>query len=99
MLHSEVEKLFYVVFRTDDQQLIKHLFEDAKILNWIVEAAREEYIELHTKGGRLRKGYLGHLTRIANSIVELGAEKPNITSYLNGKYSSPSKCFMRNFSL
>ena len=84
MLHSETEKLLNELLLSDDPQLIKHLFEEAQVLEWIIEASKDQYIELHAKGRRLRKGYLGHLTRIANSIIDFSIQNKTLLNYLEG---------------
>jgi len=86
-LHSEIEKLLNSIFVNNDPLLIKHLFEDAKIIPWIVGAFKDQHVVLHNKGIRVRKGYLGHLTRIANSMIQYSANNETISGYLKGNSS------------
>uniref|UniRef100_A0A671XQZ5 Protein phosphatase 6, regulatory subunit 3 n=1 Tax=Sparus aurata TaxID=8175 RepID=A0A671XQZ5_SPAAU len=55
--------------------LIKHLFQKCQFIQRIVEAWSSNEKE-QAEGGR-RRGYMGHLTRIANSIVHNCDKGPN----------------------
>ncbi|XP_047246739.1 serine/threonine-protein phosphatase 6 regulatory subunit 3 isoform X4 [Girardinichthys multiradiatus] len=58
-----------------ESALIKHLFEACQLIQRIVDAWRSNEKE-QAEGGR-RRGYMGHLTRIANSIVHNSDKGPN----------------------
>uniref|UniRef100_A0A673JKE1 Serine/threonine-protein phosphatase 6 regulatory subunit 3-like n=1 Tax=Sinocyclocheilus rhinocerous TaxID=307959 RepID=A0A673JKE1_9TELE len=67
--------------RENDQEpireniLIKHLFQKCQLLQRILDAWGSNEKE-QAEGGR-RRGYMGHLTRIANSIVHNSDKGPN----------------------
>ncbi|XP_052399921.1 serine/threonine-protein phosphatase 6 regulatory subunit 3 isoform X2 [Carassius gibelio] len=69
--------------RENDQEpireniLIKHLFQKCQLIQRILDAWGSNEKE-QTEGGR-RRGYMGHLTRIANSIVHNSDKGPNGT--------------------
>ncbi|XP_076878440.1 serine/threonine-protein phosphatase 6 regulatory subunit 3 isoform X2 [Brachyhypopomus gauderio] len=69
--------------RDDDKEpvreniLITHLFQKCRLIQRILEAWSSNEKE-QMEGGR-RRGYMGHLTRIANSIVHNSDKGPNGT--------------------
>ncbi|XP_023204219.1 serine/threonine-protein phosphatase 6 regulatory subunit 3 isoform X4 [Xiphophorus maculatus] len=60
---------------TVESALIRHLFQACQLIQRIVEAWHSNEKE-QSEGGR-RRGYMGHLTRIANSIVHNSDKGPN----------------------
>ncbi|XP_013888638.1 serine/threonine-protein phosphatase 6 regulatory subunit 3 [Austrofundulus limnaeus] len=58
-----------------ESALIKHLFQKCQLIQRIVDAWGSNEKE-QGEGGR-RRGYMGHLTRIANSIVHNSEKGPN----------------------
>ncbi|KAL0968353.1 hypothetical protein UPYG_G00265760 [Umbra pygmaea] len=63
--------------------LVTHLFQDCHLVQRILDAW-EENSKMQAQGG-MRKGYMGHLTRIANTIVcnmEKGPVHTQITSLI-----------------
>ncbi|XP_027885686.1 serine/threonine-protein phosphatase 6 regulatory subunit 3 isoform X4 [Xiphophorus couchianus] len=60
---------------TVESALIRHLFQACQLIQRIVDAWRSNEKEQY-EGGR-RRGYMGHLTRIANSIVHNSDKGPN----------------------
>ena len=48
----------------------------------IIENSKDEFIELPNKNRKIRKGYLGHLNKIANDILRCGNIDDNIQKYL-----------------
>ncbi|XP_032869271.1 serine/threonine-protein phosphatase 6 regulatory subunit 3-like isoform X1 [Amblyraja radiata] len=63
---------------TQDNTLIRHLFEKCQLMHRVV-SAWEENEKIQSEGGR-RKGYMGHLTRIANAMAQNSENGPNQTS-------------------
>uniref|UniRef100_A0A672ZLF5 Protein phosphatase 6, regulatory subunit 3 n=1 Tax=Sphaeramia orbicularis TaxID=375764 RepID=A0A672ZLF5_9TELE len=61
--------------RARESILIKHLFQKCQFIQRIVDAWSSNEKE-QAEGGR-RRGYMGHLTRIANSIVHNCDKGPN----------------------
>ncbi|XP_051885599.1 serine/threonine-protein phosphatase 6 regulatory subunit 3 isoform X4 [Pristis pectinata] len=55
--------------------LIKHLFQKCQLIQRILDAWENNEKE-QSEGGR-RKGYMGHLTRIANAVVHNAEKGPN----------------------
>ncbi|XP_059831908.1 serine/threonine-protein phosphatase 6 regulatory subunit 3 isoform X3 [Hypanus sabinus] len=55
--------------------LIKHLFQKCQLIPRILDAWENNEKE-QSEGGR-RKGYMGHLTRIANAVVHNAEKGPN----------------------
>ncbi|MCJ8733661.1 hypothetical protein PDJAM_G00226170 [Pangasius djambal] len=67
------------------QDLITHLFQTCRLVQRILDAW-EENDRTQSEGG-MRRGYMGHLTRIANAVaqsVEKGAAQGHITQLING---------------
>ncbi|KAJ8417678.1 hypothetical protein AAFF_G00225210 [Aldrovandia affinis] len=58
-----------------ENQLVSHLFQKCQIIQRILDAWASNEKE-QAEGGR-RRGYMGHLTRIANSIVHSTDKGPN----------------------
>ncbi|TRY58656.1 hypothetical protein DNTS_024797 [Danionella cerebrum] len=64
--------------------LIKHLLKDCRLIQRILDAWDEN--ERTQEAGGMRRGYMGHLTRIANTVVqnaERDQEQTYITQLLN----------------
>ncbi|XP_072889784.1 serine/threonine-protein phosphatase 6 regulatory subunit 3-like isoform X2 [Hemitrygon akajei] len=61
-----------------DNPLIRHLFQKCQLMHRVV-SAWEENEKVQSEGGR-RKGYMGHLTRIANAMAQNSENGPNHTS-------------------
>uniref|UniRef100_UPI00398E8456 serine/threonine-protein phosphatase 6 regulatory subunit 3-like isoform X3 n=1 Tax=Pristiophorus japonicus TaxID=55135 RepID=UPI00398E8456 len=60
---------------TRENPLIKHLFQKCQLMKRVV-SAWEENDKVQSEGGR-RKGYMGHLTRIANAMAQNSENGPN----------------------
>ncbi|XP_067830637.1 serine/threonine-protein phosphatase 6 regulatory subunit 3-like isoform X2 [Heptranchias perlo] len=58
-----------------ENPLIKHLFQKCQLMHRVV-SAWEENDKVQSEGGR-RKGYMGHLTRIANAMAQNSENGPN----------------------
>uniref|UniRef100_A0A8C7MUX1 Protein phosphatase 6, regulatory subunit 2b n=1 Tax=Oncorhynchus kisutch TaxID=8019 RepID=A0A8C7MUX1_ONCKI len=66
--------------------LVTHLFQDCRLVLRILEAW-EENDKMQAEGG-MRRGYMGHLTRIANTVVcsmEKGPVHSQISSLITGR--------------
>ncbi|KAM9481055.1 serine/threonine-protein phosphatase 6 regulatory subunit 2 isoform 1-T5 [Clarias gariepinus] len=67
------------------QDLLSHLFQTCRLVQRILDAW-EENDRTQSEGG-MRRGYMGHLTRIANAVVqsvEGGAAQGHVTQLING---------------
>ncbi|XP_029440073.1 serine/threonine-protein phosphatase 6 regulatory subunit 1 isoform X2 [Rhinatrema bivittatum] len=61
---------------TQESPLVRHLLQKCRLVQRILSAWEENEQE-QTGGGR-RKGYMGHLTRIANALVQSSERGPNV---------------------
>ncbi|KAI7799366.1 serine/threonine-protein phosphatase 6 regulatory subunit 2-like [Triplophysa rosa] len=57
--------------------LIKHLIKDCRLVQRILDAWEEN--DKTQEAGGMRKGYMGHLTRIANTVVHNADKEPEQT--------------------
>ncbi|XP_064193173.1 serine/threonine-protein phosphatase 6 regulatory subunit 3-like isoform X1 [Anguilla rostrata] len=63
-----------------ENQLVTHLFQECHLIQRILDAWSSNEKE-QAEGGR-RRGYMGHLTRIANCVVQNTDKGPNSTQML-----------------
>ncbi|XP_059138067.1 serine/threonine-protein phosphatase 6 regulatory subunit 1 isoform X7 [Peromyscus eremicus] len=56
--------------------VLKHLLQHCRLVERIL-ASWEENDHVHRSGGGPRKGYMGHLTRVANAVVQNAEQGPN----------------------
>jgi len=83
LLHNQVEKIFTHIIESGTDDLKIALFEKAKILDFIVDNSKDSEFTLSGKHARkVRKGYLGHLVRLSNKIVE--NRDPILQKYIEG---------------
>lgn len=76
-LHTQVEKCLALALNaeltpsqeTGDNTLLLNIFVKCRLLQRILTAWKENEVEQSEKGG-CRRGYMGHLTRIANTIAK-----------------------------
>lgn len=57
--------------------LIKHLIKDCRLIQRILDAWEEN--DKTQEAGGMRKGFMGHLTRIANTVVQSADKEPEQT--------------------
>lgn len=89
-LHIQVETILTACFYSKNSRLIDYLFVDCDILGKFLEADKNPYLPtdsiMLTKpaAGRksLRAGYIGHITRITNTIAQLGNCNDQIQKHL-----------------
>lgn len=62
---------------TVTSDLIKHLIKDCRLVQRILDAWEEN--DKTQEAGGMRKGYMGHLTRIANTVVHSADKEPEQT--------------------
>jgi len=82
MLHHAYERLVTTLLTRNDPGLLKALFIDSKLLEIIIDSMKESKIEIFRQGRKIRKGNLGHLTRIANILVDSSQNSGEIQEYL-----------------
>lgn len=75
-LHSQVDRCLAFALNSNGQEsiqnpLIHSIFIKCRLLQRILEAWEENENEQNKTGGK-RRGYMGHLTNIANSVIKQG---------------------------
>lgn len=96
-LHSTVEQVVQTILDGENEELKLHLLKDAKLLDGICEASKENDEELAKPKG-VRRGYMGHLTSMSTSIINIASSTPSIekllttnekwNAYVNGALAS-----------
>ncbi|ONK70694.1 uncharacterized protein A4U43_C04F550 [Asparagus officinalis] len=89
-LHHHVESIITACLDSKNNAIVDHLFEDCNIINKFLQADKGSDLStdsnLLTKpaaGGRPpRAGYVGHITRIANKLIQVGNCNDHIQKYL-----------------
>jgi serine/threonine-protein phosphatase 6 regulatory subunit 3 len=89
MLHHHVESIISLCLESNSQTLLDHLFKDCNFLTKLLTADENPYApdttpELKSLGTRTptRIGNIGHLTRLANKIVQASTLNPIIQNHL-----------------
>ena len=80
LLHGSVEHIVQMIVSGECPILKATLFEDCNFLDKILTAREESKIHQETKGFRL--GFMGHLTRISNTIVEFAKRSKQLNDYM-----------------
>uniref|UniRef100_A0A8C1IMM4 Protein phosphatase 6, regulatory subunit 2b n=1 Tax=Cyprinus carpio TaxID=7962 RepID=A0A8C1IMM4_CYPCA len=78
--------------------MIKHLLKDCRLVQRILDAWEEN--DKTQEAGGMRKGYMGHLTRIANTVVqnaEREQEQTQIAQLIKGKLPEDYKARWEQF--
>jgi len=81
-LHSTVEQIIQTVLDGENEELKIHLLRDAKLLDGICEASRENDEECAKPRG-VRRGYMGHITSISTSIINIATSTPSVERLLS----------------
>jgi len=84
MLHHSYERFVTTLLTRNDPGLLKALFIDSQLLEIIMNSMKESKIEIFKQGRKIRKGNLGHITRIANILVDSSQNSAEIKEYLTG---------------
>mmetsp|Transcript_13769 Transcript_13769/g.11716 ORF Transcript_13769/g.11716 Transcript_13769/m.11716 type:complete len:438 (+) Transcript_13769:1077-2390(+) len=83
MLHNLVEKIFVTTLESDSHILKKKLLNQANLLDFLVESTQEtDYTMNNDQKRPTRKGYLGHITKIAKCIERLSENDSDIKTYI-----------------
>jgi len=85
-LHSTVEQVIQTILDGENEELKIHLLRDAKLLDRICEASRENDEECAKPKG-VRRGYMGHITSISTSIINIATTTPSIERLLTSSES------------
>eukprot|EP01083_Nonionella_stella_P065309 171006_1 len=80
LLHGSVEHIIQMVVSGDCSILKKALFEDCDFLNRILSARQLSATHQETQSFRL--GYMGHITRVSNTIVEFAKRNQQLLDYM-----------------
>ncbi|CAI9105072.1 OLC1v1003921C1 [Oldenlandia corymbosa var. corymbosa] len=96
-LHHHVESIIYSCLDSKNNTIIDHLFQDCSLIGRILQADKIPIVSgdlsLPTvpASGRQapRAGFIGHLTRISNKLVQLASNDTSIQTFLqeNGEWS------------
>ncbi|KAG9158484.1 hypothetical protein Leryth_016139 [Lithospermum erythrorhizon] len=89
-LHHHVERVIQSCLESKDTQLVEHLLQDCNLVGRILEAENNLTLATDTEKPTAsiqgksppRIGNIGHLTRIANKLVQLGNHNSYIQAYL-----------------
>ncbi|XP_024390594.1 uncharacterized protein [Physcomitrium patens] len=96
MLHHHVESIVTSCLESNNQKLIDHLFQDCKFLDKLLAVDENPYApdsQAESKPtvskSSTRIGNMGHLTRLANKIIQASLLNPKIQGHLqdNSKWS------------
>ncbi|GJU61347.1 serine/threonine-protein phosphatase 6 regulatory subunit 3 [Tanacetum coccineum] len=91
-IHHHIEQIIDSCLESKNTSLIEHILEDCLLVRKIVDAEKNGALLADPKiptlpaEGRTppRIGNVGHMTRIANKLIEQGANSSYIQSYLQG---------------
>ncbi|KAL3643740.1 hypothetical protein CASFOL_014555 [Castilleja foliolosa] len=91
-LHYHVEHIISSCLESKNPQFVEHLFYDCNLIGWILEAEKNFTLAVDTSKpttaaeGRppARIGNIGHITRIANKLVQLGNSNSEMQTFLQG---------------
>ncbi|XP_024963830.1 serine/threonine-protein phosphatase 6 regulatory subunit 3-like [Cynara cardunculus var. scolymus] len=91
-IHHHIEQIIDSCLESKNASLIVHILEDCHLVRKILDAEKNCALEADPKNptipaeGRTlpRIGNVGHMTRIANKLVEQGTHNSYIESYLQG---------------
>jgi len=69
ILHMNLLKIFVFIIQAGSEPLKRHLFDQAKILEFIIQAHKDSFFRIPSKlKGAVQKGYMSHLLVLANKI-------------------------------
>lgn len=89
-LHHHVEQIVISCLESKNPQFVEHLLRDCNLIGRILEAEKDSTLAVNTSRhtvpaeGRSapRIGNIGHLTRIANKLIQLGNSNSLIQTFL-----------------
>jgi hypothetical protein len=83
LLHNQIESTLRCVLEGKSTDLKDSLFVDGHFIDFLAQCGEQPDYRFPTKGKRgVRKGYLGHLTKLANLIRNLAERDAQIADYL-----------------
>eukprot|EP01114_Cavostelium_apophysatum_P018918 TRINITY_DN594_c0_g1_i1.p1 TRINITY_DN594_c0_g1~~TRINITY_DN594_c0_g1_i1.p1 ORF type:complete len:566 (-),score=171.55 TRINITY_DN594_c0_g1_i1:86-1783(-) len=81
-LHSIVEQMIQVVLDCESEQLKLALLKDCKLVDYVCQGSKLSEEE-STKPKGIRRGYMGHITAITQSLVNAASNTPSVETFLN----------------
>ncbi|XP_006846781.2 serine/threonine-protein phosphatase 6 regulatory subunit 3 [Amborella trichopoda] len=95
-LHHHVESIIMSCLESKNSTLIDHLFKECDLIGKVLSADKNPTLSSDTNGPTMpapgrpspRIGNIGHLTRMANKLVQLGNSNSQVQAYLqeNGEW-------------
>ncbi|XP_076899724.1 uncharacterized protein LOC143553664 isoform X2 [Bidens hawaiensis] len=91
-IHHHIEQIIDICIDSKNTSLIQHILETCHLVRKILDAEKNSALSSDPKNPTLpaegrtppRIGNVGHMTRIANKLIEQGANNSYIQSYLQG---------------
>ncbi|KAK1422811.1 hypothetical protein QVD17_18100 [Tagetes erecta] len=91
-IHHHIEQIIDSCLESKNTSLIQHILEDCHLVRKILDAEKNCALSSDPKNPTLpaegrtppRIGNVGHMTRIANKLIEQGANDSYLQSYLQG---------------
>ncbi|XP_042006837.1 serine/threonine-protein phosphatase 6 regulatory subunit 1-like [Salvia splendens] len=91
-LHSNVEHIILSCIESKNPQFVEHLLHECNLVGRILEVERNFTLTVDSSKPTIsaegrkppRVGNIGHLTRIANKLVQLGDSNSDIQTFLQG---------------
>ncbi|KAI3697608.1 hypothetical protein L6452_30702 [Arctium lappa] len=91
-IHHDAEQIVVSCLESKNVSLVEHILEDCNLVRRIIDAERNSALTTEKKNvtptvpaeGRMppRIGNVGHMTRIANKLIQLGANNSYIQAHL-----------------
>jgi len=86
MLHNSIEKIFVSALESDSHVLKQKLLTQADLIGFLNTATKEvNYNMPNEQKRKLRKGYLGHITKIGKTLERLGESDSDIKDFLTNE--------------
>jgi len=72
ILHNFIEKIFINSLESDSFKLKNALINESNLLEFLISSTKDiDYVIPSGLKRKIRKGYLGHITKISNSLIKL----------------------------
>jgi len=83
ILHNYVEKIFVTTLESDSHVIKKNLLSDSNFLQFLNDATKDvEFTIPNSQQRKIRKGYLGHITKIATALTKMKEKDADIGKFL-----------------
>jgi hypothetical protein len=82
VLHNLYVNIVTFIIASDDLQMIRSVFEDAKLAEILVKIGTDSNFHL-VSGKEIRIGYAAHITRLSNFLLEKAVNSSYISEVLN----------------